>query len=389
MTRRPIRRSPERPNEERNMATTMKKNLIVPEVMADMITAKIPNMIVATPFAKIDNTLVGKPGDTVTIPQYKYIGDAEDVAEGVKAETVLLTADTTQVTVKKAMKAVELTDEAVESGYGNPVGEATTQLAKSIAAKIDNDVVSAITDEDQVQLKYHADAPIGYTGITMAVDAFDEEFNSEKVIFIHPDQRTQLRLDPDFLSADKYDHKVIETGDIGIIANFFFFLSRKVQLKDCNYLNPIIKLNNEPETEDDAAAVTIYMKRDVNLETERDTLARKTILSVDEMYTAALSNTAKVVLAYFPQNDPDDVTTLTVSPESVTVEKGAEQVMTINTEADDFTMESADPETATVDKASKKVTGVEVGNTTVTITAEKTGKAKATKTIPVEVTAAE
>ena len=374
------------------MATTMKKNLIVPEVMADMITAKIPNMIVATPFAKIDNTLVGKPGDTVTIPQYKYIGDAEDVAEGVKAETVLLTADTTQVTVKKAMKAVELTDEAVESGYGNPVGEATTQLAKSIAAKVDNDVVDVITDEEQVQLKYHADAPIGYTGITMGVDVFNEEFNSEKAIFINPNQRTQLRLDPEFLSADKYDHKVIETGEIGIIANCRVVVSRKVQLKDGFYLNPIIKLNSETETEDETPAVTIYMKRDVNLETERDTLARKTILSVDEMYAAALSNTGKVVLAYFPAGkaaEPTETTQLTVSPESVTVQKGAEQVLEITTEADDFAMESDNTGIATVDKAAKKITGVEVGNANVIITAEKTGKAKATKTVPVEVTAAE
>lgn len=376
------------------MATTMKKNLIIPEVMADMITAKIPNMIVATPFARVDNTLVGKPGDTVTIPQYKYIGDAADVAEGVKADTVLLTADTTQVTVKKAMKAVELTDEAVETGYGNPVGEATTQLAKSIAAKIDNDVIAAITDEEQVQLKFHAEEPIGYIGITDAVDTFNEEFNSEKVIFIHPAQRTQLRKDPDFLSADKYDHKVIETGEIGIIANCRVVVSRKIQIKEGCYLNPIIKLNNDKDSEDDAAAVTIYMKRDVNLESERDTLARKTILSVDEMYTAALSNTAKVVLAYFPEeedagaDEPTETTTLTVSPESVTVQKGSEQTLTITTEADDFTMESADPETATVDKTSKKVTGVEVGNTNVTITATKTGKKKATKTVPVEVTAA-
>lgn len=109
--------------------TTKISDLIDPEVMADMISAKIPDKIVVAPFAKVDKTLSGVPGDTITIPQYSYIGDAVDVAEGVAAETVKLQTSTTTAKVKKAMKAVELTDEAVLSGYGNPVAETNNQLA--------------------------------------------------------------------------------------------------------------------------------------------------------------------------------------------------------------------------------------------------------------------
>ena len=75
--------------------TTKISDLINPEVMADMISAKIPKKIVVAPFAKVDTTLQGQPGDTITIPQYAYIGDAVDVAEGVAAETVKLSATTT------------------------------------------------------------------------------------------------------------------------------------------------------------------------------------------------------------------------------------------------------------------------------------------------------
>ena len=372
---------------------TKLEDLINVEVMADIIQAKIPNKIAVVPFAKIDTTLEGKPGDTITVPQYKYIGDAEDVAEGIECGTVLLSADSVQATVKKAMKAVELTDESVLSGYGDPVGEATNQLARSIASKTDNDALDVVTDEDQVQLKYRAAGIICYNEIVLAVDKFAEEFNSEKVMFVHPTQATQLRLDPDFLSADKYDNQVIMTGEIGKICNCRVVASRKIQEKDGFYLNPIIKLNSDSDTEDETPAVTLYLKRDVNLESERTTLTRTTIISADEFYTAALSDTSKVVLAYMKKSEdadePEETTTLTVSPESVSVKKGAEQEMTIETEADDFTMESEDTETATVDKASKKISGVEVGNTNVIITAEKSGKKKATKTIPVEVIAAE
>ncbi|WP_274379836.1 MULTISPECIES: N4-gp56 family major capsid protein [Caproicibacterium] len=112
--------------------------------MSDMISAKIENKIVVTPFAKIDRSLVGVPGDTITVPQYAYIGDAEDVAEGASATTCKLTASTTQVKIKKAMKAVSITDESVLSGLGNPVGEATSQLSKAMASHIDADAISAL-----------------------------------------------------------------------------------------------------------------------------------------------------------------------------------------------------------------------------------------------------
>ena len=277
--------------------TTMIADLINPQVMADMISAKVAQKIVVAPFAKVDTTLQGVPGNTITVPQYAYIGDAEDIAEGSAAETVKLTTASTTVTVKKAMKAVELTDEAVLSGYGNPVGETNNQLAKAIASKVDAD---AMAELQKAQLVYDGSASvIKYTGVVDAIDLFDEEVNSEKVIFVHPKQVTQLRKDADFISADKYTGDVVMTGEIGKIANCRVVPSKRVTDDGSVYNCPIVKLNNDAESEEDAAALTVYLKRDTNVETERNTLARKTDISVDKHYTVALSNTAKVVLAKF------------------------------------------------------------------------------------------
>ena len=280
--------------------TTMIADLINPEVMADMISAKVEKKIVVAPFAKVDTTLVGQAGNTITVPQYKYIGDAEDIAEGVACETVKLEASTTQATVKKAMKAVEITDEAVLSGYGNPVGQANEQLAKSIASKLDNDALEALTDESNVQLiALDGTNAISYEGIVDAIDYFNEEVQSEKAMFVNPKQVTGLRKDANFISADKYNNDVVMKGEIGLIAGTRIVPSRKVVAKEGVYYNPIIKLNNDVESEEDAPAITIYLKRDTNVETERNTLARKTDVSVDKHYTVALSNQAKVVLAKF------------------------------------------------------------------------------------------
>lgn len=284
------------------MATTMLNDMVNPEVMADMVSAKIPNKLVVTPFAKVDTTLQGNPGNTITVPTYEYIGDAEDLAEGIAAETVKLTATTSEATVKKAVKAVEITDEAKLSGYGNPNDEAAAQLAKSIASKMDADVMIAVTTEENIQLVYDGAASvIKYAGIVDAIDLFNEELNTEKVIFVNPKQVTALRKDADFLSADKYGSgvSVMVKGEIGMICNCHVVPTKRVALADGVYACPIIKLQGDAETEDEAAAVTIYMKRGVNMEADRDILAKKDIYSVDQHYTAAVSNKGKIVLAKF------------------------------------------------------------------------------------------
>lgn len=277
---------------------TKVSDLINPEVMADMISAKLDKKLKAIPFAKVDTKLQGQAGNTITVPKYGYIGDAKDVAEGVTCDTAKLSTSTTTTKVKKAMKAVSITDEAVLSGYGNPVGEATNQLAKSIDAKVDNDLFDVMYT---AKLKTVADDAtiITYEGIVNAVDLFNEEENTLKAMFVHPHQVTQLRKDPNFLSSDKYVGKVMVDGEIGRIANCLIVPTKKVKEVEDNYACLIVKLNEDQETEDELPAVTIYLKRDTNLEHSRDVLARTTTLSVDKHYAAALTNDSKVLIAYF------------------------------------------------------------------------------------------
>jgi N4-gp56 family major capsid protein len=52
------------------MPQTKLTNLVNPQVMADMVSARLPKKIKFTPIARIDNTLVGRPGNTITVPKY-------------------------------------------------------------------------------------------------------------------------------------------------------------------------------------------------------------------------------------------------------------------------------------------------------------------------------
>ncbi len=285
--------------------TTTIQDLVNPKVMADMISAKIEKKIVVSPFAKVDDSLAGVPGDTILVPQYSYIGDAEDVGEGTAVGTTKLVATTTSATIKKAMKAVELTDEAVLSGYGNPLGETNNQLALAIASKVDGDAMTALQSATNT---YDGSAGvISYDGIVDALDLFEEETNSEKVMFVHPKQMTQLRHDEDFISADKYPGNLVMTGEVGMIANTRIVPSKRVPLdagSSC-YICPIVQLEGEEQGGDETPALTIYIKRDTNVEVNRQTLKRITDISVDKFYTVVLSNAGKVVLAKFKSAPAD------------------------------------------------------------------------------------
>lgn len=286
------------------MAVTMMNNMINPEVMGAMIEAKVEALAKLTPYAKVDTTLVGVPGDTKTVPCWNYIGDAEDVAEGAEVGLSQLTASSTEFTIKKAMKAVGITQEAVNSGLGNPIGQAEHQLAKAIVGKVDNDLIdAAYTSKNEYD---GTGDVIGYAGIVGAVTKFeDEEDGIDKVMFIHPKQEAQLLADPDFTSADKFEAGVAVRGSIGKIAGCWIKKSKKVVLDEGVYMNPVIKL--EPDsaeteyTEDELPALTIFLKKDTSIDAEWFPKKQQTDITACKYYGVALTNAAKVVIAKFAE----------------------------------------------------------------------------------------
>lgn len=272
-------------------------NLINPQVMQDMVSAGLPKALKFTQFAAVNEDLKGVPGDTITIPAWAYIGAAEDVAEGAEVTTTTMTASTKTVQIKTAGKAITLTDKAVNSGLGDPVGQATHQLSLSMADKIDNDVLVALGTTTLVA----TDAKqISYKGIVAAIDKLNEETATEKVLFVAPSQVTVLRQDDSFIAKDKYGNDVMMNGEIGMIAGCRVVPSRRIDDSKANIDNFIVCLT--PEVEDGTPAlpaVTIYTKAEAMLETERHAKALSTDVVVSAHYAVGLTNESKVVKATF------------------------------------------------------------------------------------------
>lgn len=210
------------------MATTTTTNLIVPEVMADLVETKLGDRVTLLPLAVQDNTLQGQPGDTLKFPAFRYIGKADEIAENGQVIPSLLSSYAVSATVKKFAKAVQITDEARLSGYGDPVGEAAAQLAQAIDHAVDDALFAQL-----------AAAPLGRVypvsglsadAVADALSLFGEDLDGPSVILVDPAGFATLRKDPDYIRSSDLGQRAIFSGVVGEIWGCQIVVSNKIKL---------------------------------------------------------------------------------------------------------------------------------------------------------------
>ena len=268
------------------MTTTVLANLIDPEVMADLIEAQLPKAIKFSAIAPLDTTLVGVPGSTLTVPSYKYIGDADEVAEGAAIEYSKLEQTKRKMTIKKAAKGVEITDEAVLSGLGDPVGEGQRQVRMAIASKIDNDILATAL---KAPLKLTADIDLDLIDkleatFTDAPDAIeDNNISTTGVLFVSYKDAAKLRklAGQDWTRPTQLGDDILVKGLFGELLGWEIVRSMKLEQNQFVAVKP--------------GALKTYLKRDIFAEVGRDMDHKLTKFNADEHYGVAIYNDALLV----------------------------------------------------------------------------------------------
>ena len=164
------------------------------------------------------------------------------------------------VKVKKAGKGTQITDEAVLSGYGDPIGESNRQLGLALANKIDDDLLTAAKAGKQKV----TDIEMTVDGLETALAVFPDDSDDSQVVFVvNKKNAMKLRRDAQKQMAGS------DVGANAVIANTRYAVEG-VQIVETNKLG----------------------------DTEGILLIKKlTTITADEHYAAYLYNDSKVVVA--------------------------------------------------------------------------------------------
>lgn len=274
------------------MTQTKIAQMVNPEVLADMVSAKLPKMIKFTPLAYVERELVGQPGNTVTVAKWVYSGDAKDITEGEAIVPDQLTTDKSTMTIKKAGKGVEVTDEALLSGYGDPLGQAAHQISLAIANKVDNDLIV----EAKKATQYVDEAPTTGAALDKALAVFADEEDARYVALINPEDAIALRADTakEWVRGSEIGADIVVSGTFGEAHGVQIVRSKKVD-KGKGFLVKVSAVETDTDDVAKYGAFVINLKRDVAIETDRDILKKTTVITGDEHYGVYLYDPTKVV----------------------------------------------------------------------------------------------
>lgn len=274
------------------MTQTKIAQMVNPEVLADMVSAKLPKMIKFTPLAYVERELVGQPGNTVTVAKWVYSGDAKDITEGEAIVPDQLTTDKSTMTIKKAGKGVEVTDEALLSGYGDPLGQAAHQISLAIANKVDNDLVV----EAKKATQYVDDAPTTGAALDKALAVFEDEEDARYVALVNPKDAIALRADTvkEWVRGSEIGANIVVSGTFGETHGVQIVRSKKVE-QGKGFLVKVSAVETDTDDVAKYGAFVINLKRDVAVETDRDILKKTTVITGDEHYGVYLYDPTKVV----------------------------------------------------------------------------------------------
>ena len=205
-------------------------DLFDPEVVADYIDKKLIDAIRLSPLARIDTTLVGRPGDELTMPYYNYVGDAEAVAEGADIPIAKLTQGTKKVKVSKVGRAVEFTDEAMLSGYDNDIAqEAADQVVVATNSKVEADLLKDAASSATLTASIAYNATNVADGIADALTLFGEDIDGDKVIVVTPEFYARIRKSENWISGTEIGGEMLVRGVVGMIHGCQVIVSNRVK----------------------------------------------------------------------------------------------------------------------------------------------------------------
>jgi hypothetical protein len=250
------------------MANTVYANSVLEAKAKDLLLTSVNTRS----FMKVDTSLTASAGMKKVINTYTYSGEAEEVANGEgNTGTGSITFVPNEYEVKVVQQKFSYTDEEYMK---DPT--IVDNMLKGANQVMVNKMTSYFTDEVKKATLSVDAATFGYDAIVDGISELNIEDES-KLFTLYPNAwKKELRKDADYKAARMGE--VVYNGQTGTVCGIPTIPSKAL---DAGYV-----MENE--------AVTLFLKKDVEVEQERDADTRTNYVYLRAVYVVALTDATKI-----------------------------------------------------------------------------------------------
>lgn len=251
------------------MANTVFENKVIEAKAKDLLTTAVNTRSLMT----IDTELAESEGMTKTINVYTYSGTAEELAAGeANTNRGSISYVGTDYTVKRVQQVFDYLDQDFmkdNSIVDNMLKGANQVMVNKMTADFIGEVGKASISSPFTTF--------GYEAIVDGISALNIEDESQVFVVIPNAWKAQIRKDADYKTARMGE--VIYNGQVGTVAGIPVIATKA--LTDAAYV-----MTKE--------AVKLFMKKDVEVEQDRDVERKKNTVVLTTYYICALADATKI-----------------------------------------------------------------------------------------------
>ncbi len=251
------------------MANTVYANKVIEAKANDLLTTAVNTRSLMT----VDTALAAEAGMTKTINVYTYTGEAEELEAG-KGNTNRgsISYEGKDYTVKMVQQAFDYFDE--DFMKDNTIVDSMLKGANQVMVnKMTADFITEVQKANLTQ-----EGAISYDTIVDAIAKLNVEDESGLFLVVSPAGKAALRKDPDYVAARMGE--VVYNGQVGAVAGIPVIVSKAIGDDEAFIMS--------------AEAVKLFMKKDVEVEQERDADTRTNSVYLRTAYICALVDATKI-----------------------------------------------------------------------------------------------
>ncbi|MCY6958288.1 phage major capsid protein [Clostridium brassicae] len=272
---------------------TMRTDVPVPEVYAPMISASIEEHSVMLGVCDIDSTLEGQAGDSLTISKWSLGSKAVKLTEGEAIPYDKLTHTTQKIDLFQLAKGYEITDRALLSSIGDPIGEMSDQIGMLIADALDDEAI-AIANTTPLTFECAGATAITEDEIDEALNLYGDKqnYNDFECILINPKLKKSFKAMESFSKTTsttaKKDNGIVKRNIIGEYCGIPVVMSSKGTYDSVNQKCKTFIIKKH--------SLSVPYKRKLNPEQERNIDKKSYKVNADLIAGVGLVNDAGIVI---------------------------------------------------------------------------------------------